>query len=396
MKLFHTATDEEVKAGETTDVYFIRTREILKAKGLSGVRVVAEVTSGELPAGWPWAILCGIEEVAHLFEGFPVDVYAPPEGSVIYPTDHYGVKVPHLVVEGAYGDFCHLETPMLGFLCQASGAATMAARIRKIVGDKLLISFGIRRMHPALCPMIDRAAYIGGFDGASSLAGAKIIGRTPTGTMPHALIIAFGDQVEAWKAFDEIVDPKVPRVALVDTYYDEKTEAVMAADALGSRLYGVRLDTPKTRRGNFADIIREVRWELDIRGYKNVKIIVSGGIDDKNIKPLCDAGADGFGVGTSISGAPTIDFAFDIVEREGKPAAKRGKLGGKKEVWRCPNCLRDIVCWAGVQQPRCPCCLSEMEPLLKPLIKGGRIVGELPKPDEIRSFVLDQLRRVNL
>jgi len=394
MKIFHTATDEEIKTGKTTDVYFIRTKEILAAKGLSGVKVVAEVTSGDLPAGWPWAILCGVEEVASLFEGCPVNVYSPPEGSVIFPNDHYGVRVPHLVVEGSYGAFCNLETPMLGLLCQATGAATMAARIRKIVSDKLLISFGIRRIHPSLSPMIDRAAYIGGFDGVSSLAGAEIIGKTPTGTMPHSLIIIFGDQVEAWKAFDEVIDSDVSRIALVDTYYDEKTEAVMAADALGSRLSGVRLDTHKTRKGNFADIIREVRWELDVRGYKYVNIIASGGIDDKNIKPLCDAGADGFGVGTSISGAPIVDFAFDIVEKEGRPAAKRGKLGGRKDVWRCPTCLRDIVSVSGGQQPRCPVCLSETQPLLKPLIKDGEIVVELPKPEEIRRLVLEQLQRL--
>ncbi len=388
MKIFHTATDEEIKTGRTTDVYFIRTKEILDARGLSGVKVVAEVTSGDLPSDWPWAILCGIEETARLFEGYPVNVYAPPEGSVIYPNDQYGMRVPHLVVEGAYGDFCPLETPMLGLLCQASGSATMAARIRKIVGDKLLISFGIRRIHPALSPMIDRAAYIGGFDGVSSLAGAEIIGETPTGTMPHSLIIIFGDQIEAWKAFDEVIDRGASRIALVDTYYDEKTEAVMAANALGNRLYGVRLDTHKTRKGDFASITREVRWELDIRGFKDVKIIASGGIDDKSIKPLCDAGADGFGIGASISGAPIIDFAFDIVDKEGRPVAKRGKLGGKKEVWRCPTCLRDIVCTAEAQKPKCPACLSETQRLLKPLIKDGKIVAELPKPKEIRSFVL--------
>jgi len=394
MGIFHIATDEEIKAGRTTDIYFTRAKEILKAKGLGRVKVVAEVTSGNLPADWPWAILCGIEEVAHLFEGCPVNVYSPPEGSVIHSKDQYGLNLPHLVVEGPYGDFAYLETPMLGFLCQASGAATMAARIRKIVGDKLLVSFGIRRIHPALTPMLDRAAYIGGFDDVSGLKGAEVIGKAPRGTMPHSLIVVFGDQVEAWKAFDEVIDPGVPRIALVDTYYDEKVEAVMAAEALGNRLAGVRLDTHKTRKGNFASIIREVRWELDIRGYRDVKIIVSGGVDDKNARSLGEAGADGFGVGTAISGAPIIDFAFDIVEKEGRPVAKRGKLGGRKEVWRCPRCLRDLVRPAGGQRPSCPLCQSETQPLLKPLIKEGRIVAQLPKPEEIRRYVLEQLQRL--
>jgi nicotinate phosphoribosyltransferase len=270
----------------------------------------------------------------------------------------------------------------------------MAARLRKLVGRKLLMAFGIRRAHPALAPMLDRAAYIGGFNGVSSLVGAKTIGKKPMGTMPHSLIIAFGDQAEAWRAFDEVIPKNVPRIALVDTYYDEKTEALMAARALGKGLHGVRLDTPGSRKGDLAEIIREVRWELDIRGHKQVKIFVSGGLNDQNIQELSAAGADGFGVGTSLSNAPTIDFAMDIVEFGGKPVAKRGKLGGEKRVWRCERCLKDVLLPAGEPSPRCPGCGKKMKSLLVPLIREGKIAGKLPSPDEIRARVLKQLGRV--
>lgn len=270
----------------------------------------------------------------------------------------------------------------------------MAARIRKAVGDKQLMAFGIRRMHPALAPMLDRAAYIGGFDGASSLIGARAIEKEPMGTMPHSLIIVFGDQVKAWRAFDEVMPRDVPRIALVDTYFDEKVESIMAAEALKEKLHGVRLDTPGSRKGNFAELIREVRWELDARGYGHVKIMVSGGLNDKNVKELAEAGADGFGVGTSISNAPTIDFAMDIVELEGKPVAKRGKLGGRKQVWRCSKCLVNVVRLATERQPVCPSCGGRTEPVLRPLIKNGKIVGELPSPDEIRDYVLKQLEKL--
>jgi nicotinate phosphoribosyltransferase len=395
VRIFHVASDEEIKSGETTDVYFTRTKQILEAKGLGGVKVVAEVTSGKLPEEWEWGVLCGVEEVAKLFEGCPVDVLAMPEGSIFRPFDHRGNRVPLMVIEGAYGKFCVLETPLLGFLCQASGAATMAARIRKAVGNKQLISFGIRRMHPALAPMLDRAAYIGGFDGASSLLGAKAIGKEPMGTMPHSLIIVFGDQVKAWRAFDELLPRNVPRIALVDTYFDEKAESIMAAEALKERLDGVRLDTPTSRKGNFAELIREVRWELNARGYQHVKIIVSGGLNDKNIKELADAGADGFGVGTSISNAPTIDFAMDIVELEGRPVAKRGKLGGRKNVWRCPSCLTDVVQLVTEGPPNCPVCGGRTELILKPLIEDGKIARKLPTVSEIRDYVLAQLKKMN-
>jgi len=395
MRLFHYASDEEIKRGETTDIYFVRTKQVIEAKGLEKTPVIADVTPGKLPHDWPWGILCGIEEVARLFEGINADIYAMPEGSVFYHEDCRGVREPVIRVEGPYGEFCLYETPLLGLICQASGVATRAARMRKAVGEKTLISFGIRRMHPALSPMIDRASYIGGFDGVSSLSGAKLLGIEPSGTMPHALIIIFGDQVKAWKAFDEVVSPEVPRVALVDTYSDEKMEAIMAAETLKERLYAVRLDTPASRKGDFAELVREVRWELGIRGFGHVKIFVSGGLNEDNMKELGDAGAEGFGVGTALSNAPTVDFAMDIVEMDGKLCAKRGKMGGRKQVWRCKKCLADLVLPFDKSQPKCPLCKGEMEPMLKPLVKNGKIVTKLPEPNQIRQYVLRQLERLS-
>ncbi len=396
MRLFHYATDEEIKKGETTDIYFTRTQEILEAKGLEKLQAVAEVTSSRLPRKWPWGVICGIEEVARLFEGCPVDVYAMPEGSVFYHNDQYGIREPVMFIEGPYGEFCVLETPMLGLICQASGATTRAARIKKVAGEKSVVAFGIRRMHPTLCPMLDRAAYVGGFDGVSSLKGAEAVGIKPTGTMPHALIIVFEDQVKAWKAFDEVMPPEVPRIALVDTYFDEKMEAIMAVDALKDRLDGVRLDTPVSRKGDFAEIVREVRWELDIRGYEHVKILVSGGLSENSVRLLSEAGAEAFGVGTAVSNAPTINFAMDIVELEGKLSAKRSKLSGKKQVWRCPKCFTDTVLTFQSSRPECPRCKSETEPMLKPLVKDGKIAGKLPKPGEIRENVLRQVEKLSL
>ncbi|MEM2905386.1 MAG: nicotinate phosphoribosyltransferase [Candidatus Bathyarchaeia archaeon] len=391
---FHIATEDEIKAGQTTDVYFMRTKQVLERYGLASRRVVMEVTSGSLPRGWPWAVLCGLDEAAQLLEGLPVDVYAFAEGSVFRSVDARGVRVPLLFMEGPYSEFSIFETPLLGLLCQASGIATMAARVRKAVGDRLLVGFGIRRMHPALAPMIDRATFIGGFDGVSSLVGARTIARAAMGTMPHALVVVFGDQVKAWKAFDETMPGDVPRIALTDTLYDEKAESLMAAEALGEKLYGVRLDTPGSRKGNFASIIREVRWELDLRGYRHVKILVSGGLDDESVKELAEAGADGFGVGTSVSNAPTIDMAMDIVEVEGRPTAKRGKLAGKKQVWRCAQCLTDLVQPFAEPQPRCPRCGSQTEKMLQPLIKDGKIVSPIPEAENVREHVLKQLAKL--
>ena len=394
MRRFQIATEEEIKNGKTTDIYFTRTKEILEKKARADLKVVAEITTSSLPRGWDWGILAGVEEAARLLEGIKVSIKSFPEGTLFHANDSSGIREPVMVLEGRYVDFCIYETPLLGLLCQASGIATMAARVRKSAGTKTIFSFGIRRAHPALAPMIDRACYIGGFDAVSSLLGAELLGKSPSGTMPHSLIIAIGDQVRAWKSFDQYMPENVPRIMLVDTYFDEKTEAIMAAESLGDRLAGVRLDTPGSRRGDFSEIIREVRWELDSRGFSSVKIYVSGGLDDESIKTLSVAGADGFGVGTSVSNAPTIDFAMDIVEADGKPVAKRGKFGGKKEVWRCDKCLLEHVATASAPSPRCAKCGGNTRKLLSELLQNGQITNPLPNAEAIRSYVLQQLENL--
>src|SRR5262245_1115246 len=327
---FHTASDADIKRGLVSDVYFARTVEILRARG-DRQRVKAEVYVKSLPDEWRWGVLAGIEEVAHLLEGLPVDAWAMAEGTVFAPYE------PVLVVEGTYVEWAQYETALLGLLCQASGIATKAARCKKAAGERQVISFGARRMHPTLAPMIERNAFIGGCDGVAVTKSAELIDADPMGTIPHSLVLMVGDTVEALRAFHEVIDPKVRRVALVDTLQDEKFEAIRVAEALGKDLYAVRLDTPSSRRGDFFRIIQEVRWELDLRGYQHVKIIVSGGVDEYEIlhlNPIVDA----YGVGTSIANAPVLNFALDIMEIEGRPIAKRGKWSGAKNVLRCGGC----------------------------------------------------------
>ena len=387
MRDFYIAHEDDIKAGKTTDVYFIRTRKILVEKGIHR-KVLADVTTTGLPKGWKWGVLAGIEEVAKLLEGLPVNVYAMREGTIFHPYE------PVLQIEGYYEEFGVYETALLGMLSQASGIATAALRVKIAANFKPVYSFGIRHMHPAIAPMIDRSAFIGGCDGVSGVLGAEMMGEKPVGTMPHALILTVGDQVKAWKYFDEVVEPEVPRTALVDTLCDEKFEALMAAEALGERLTAVRLDTPGSRRGNFRRIIEEVRWELDLRGYDWVKIFVSGGLGEDSIREIVDV-ADAFGVGSSIASAKPVDFSLDIVEIEGKPVTKRGKLSGRKQIYRCENGHYHRVP-ADKKLEKCPICGAKVEPLLKPLIENGEIVAELPKAREIREYVLEQAEKFGL
>lgn len=386
------ASWERIKSGWVTDIYFLRSLRILRDKGLDRTMVRIEGHVYGLPQGWGWAVYAGLEDALKLFEGRNVNIYSVPEGTIFRSME------PLFVVEGPIGEILDLETAFLGIIRHASSVATKAARIKKLAGDKMVIFFGLRAAHPAIGPMLDRSAFIGGCDAVSGAYSKELLGVRPVGTMPHALIVVFGDQVKAWKAFDEVMEPDVPRIMLVDTFYDERVESLMAAQLLGDRLYGVRLDTPSSRRGNMRMIVSEVRWVLDINGYKHVKIFVSGGIDEKEVTMLRDL-VDGFGVGTSIAFPPSIDVSMDIVEvmRDGKwvPISKRGKLPGFKQLYRCPGSMEDHILPWGSEPPVCRDG-SRARPMLELYMAGGKIVKDLPEPRRIRDYVLDQLGRVEI
>ena len=123
----------------------------------------------------------------------------------------------------------------------------------------------------------------------------------------------------------------MPRTILVDTFDDEKFGALIAARAIPDSIFAVRLDTPGNRRGDFRDLMSEVRWELDRNGFEHVRIFASGGIDVEyilHLNPVCDA----YGVGGAIADAPMIDYSLDIVEVAGEDRSKRGKRGGRKRL----------------------------------------------------------------
>ncbi len=385
--MFQTARPEDILEGRITDVYFERTLRILEARGVNPI-VRAEFIAKGLPAGWPWAVFAGLEEVLYLLERLPVRVRAMREGTVFHPYE------PVMEIEGRYRDFCVYETAVLGLICQASGIATKAARFKSLADGRLVVSFGARRMHPVLAPMIERNAFVGGCDGVAVVKSGEIIGEDPMGTMPHALIICLGSTVEAIRAYDEVLEPKFKRVALIDTFLDEKFEALNVAEALGDRLFAVRLDTPSSRRGDFYRILEEVRWELDLRGFTGVKLFVSGGIKEEDL-PLLNPLVDAYGIGTSISNAPVVDYSMDIVEVEERPIAKRGKWSGSKRVLRCHSCGSGRVIPRVRELPPCPCG-GVYEDLLVPVLDTGEVLVEPEPASRIRQRVLGQIGRLSL
>ena len=370
---FNTASSEEIKGAEVADVYFHRTMDILRTRGLENTRVHAEVAYKTSDPD-EWFVVAGLDEVAALLEGIEVEARAVPEGTICHPNE------PVLSLSGPYGAFAEHETAILGFLCQASGVATGAARCRLAAGERPVVSFGARRMHPAITPMIERAAYLGGCDGVSVELAARRLGIPATGTLPHALALMLGSTVEAAKAFDEVISADVPRTILIDTFEDEKFGALIAARAIPDSIYAVRLDTPGNRRGDFRDLMREVRWELDRHGFDHVKIFASGGIDVEyilHLNPVCDA----YGVGGAIADAPMIDYSLDIVEVAGEDRSKRGKRGGRKRLLKLKDGSRTVVP-AGAPTP------AGAHDLLQRL---DELYATPPDATALRERVLDQL-----
>ncbi|PKL65166.1 MAG: nicotinate phosphoribosyltransferase [Methanomicrobiales archaeon HGW-Methanomicrobiales-3] len=354
MGTFFTVSDEAIKNGECTDSYFLRAEEALHDDNLNP-EVVMEVTATSLPDAY--AVFCGLADVLALLDGVPVTVDAMPEGTVFFNNE------PVLRISGKYRDFGRHETAILGFLCHASGVATAAAHIKTLAGDRQVFSFGSRRQHPAIAAMIERAAWIGGVDGVSNTCAPE--GMPIVGTMPHAFVMCYKTPEDAWRAFDKSAPASVPRIMLCDTYCDEKSESLRAA-ACGAT--AVRLDTPRSRRGDMRAIIEEVRWELDCHGHKDVKIFLSGGVTREDVIAYRDC-IDAFGVGGTIANAPVIDFAMDIVEIEGEPKAKRGKRCAIKQVY-IKSDGGHVVLPAREKAP------EGAEPLLERYIENGKVVQD--------------------
>ncbi|HEX8939240.1 MAG TPA: nicotinate phosphoribosyltransferase [Candidatus Limnocylindrales bacterium] len=330
---------KEVLSGESADVYFVRADRILEREGLDPV-VTMEVFSRQT------GVLCGIDEaknlLAHVFADAgsrEMTVEALSDG------DLFTAKEVVLRIRGRYRRFGLFETAILGMMAQATGWATAARECVEAAAPQPVISFGARHVHPDVTDVLDYAAVVGGCVGASTPAGARLAGLNPTGTMPHSLVLIFGDTVEAALAFDRDLEAAVPRIVLVDTFRDEAEEALRVAQAMGDRLWGVRLDTPVERGRVTADLVSEVRARLDQAGFGHVKILVSGGLTPDRIRYFKEHGSpvDSFAVGSYISGASPIDFTGDIKEIDGRPIAKRGRIPGVTDSPRLQPV--DLAAW---------------------------------------------------
>jgi len=307
--------------GPASDIYFQRAANTLAGAGLDPV-VTMEYFGDR--AG----VLCGMGDVLDLLRRSldgAGQVWAVEDGSQMAA----GEVVMRVVAP--YSCFGRLETAILGMLASCSGWATAAREIVEAAGGTRVISFGARHVHPLVGPIMEHAAVVGGCAGCATPLGAERAGlAAASGTMPHAMILIFGDTVRAALAFDEHMPEDVLRIVLVDTFKDEAEESLRVAEAMGERLRGVRLDTPWERGRVTVQLVKEVRARLDLAGHRHVGIFVSGGLDAERVRQFVAAGApvDSFGVGMGIAAAPPIGFTADIKEVDGRPRTKRGRIPG--------------------------------------------------------------------
>lgn len=268
-------------------------------------------------------------------EGFDqLEIAALQDGDIIDPHE----SVMHITGDASL--FAHLETIYLGILARRTRIATNVRRVVEAAKGKVVLYFPARFDHWAVQEGDGYAAHIGGADGVSTGAQGAWWGGQPSGTVPHALIASVGgDTVQAVTLFNETY-PELNLVALVDFDNDCIRTALDCAQALGDKLWGVRLDTSEmlvdqsliSRMGSFnptgvaPELVRLMRDTLDREGFDGIKIVVSGGFDADRIAAFeaAQIPVDAYGVGQAFM-AGSSSFTADVVLVDGKPCAKVGR-----------------------------------------------------------------------
>ena len=317
------------------------------------------------------------------------DVYALPEGTVCFANEPLIRIVAPLPVAQL------VETRVMNFLHFETTIASKAARCVLAAGGKGLVDFGLRRTHGAEAGILAaRSTYISGFAGTATVIAEKLYGIPIFGTMAHSYIEAFGSEEEAFVAFGRANPNNV--TLLIDTYDTLKgaRAAVNAARRLskeGIRTQAVRLDS-----GDFLALSKEVRSILDQNGLPEIRILVSGNVDEIMIRKLLAAGApiDAFGVGTKLDtseDAPYMECAYKLMEYDGKPRLKKssGKatLPGRKQVLRRLQdgiMVGDLVAEEGD--------LQEGAPLIAKVMDQGKRLSPPSNPAEIAVYTKSQLQ----
>jgi nicotinate phosphoribosyltransferase len=392
-----------------TDEYQLAMADSYLAQGLADEPVAFELFVRTLPPGRGFLLAAGLERVVEYLTGlrfgnesidylrragtctepllrhlarlrFTGDVDAVAEGTVVHAGE------PLVRVEGGRM-VCQLaETFLLNQVNFQTMIATKAARVVAAAAGRPVVDFGFRRAHGADAGVLAaRSAYIGGCTATATVAAGYLWGIPTSGTMAHSYVLAFPSDLEAFCAF--LRDHPDRSTLLIDTH-DTLRGAEAACEA--ARRTGVVPQAVRLDSGDMADLTGHVRAILDDGGCAATRIICSGDLDEYRIAALLAAGApiDGFGVGTALttsSDAPTLGGVYKLVSSQGEPVMKtagtKSNLPGRHQVFRTP--AGDTIGLVDEDIPG--------ERLLRPVIRGGRLVEPLPALADVRRRAAAQV-----
>jgi nicotinate phosphoribosyltransferase len=329
---------DKIKAGYYSDAYFNFAREALLADGRHPHVLMQVFQKND-------AVLGGMDEAIAVLKLCSHD-WDALEVHALHDGDQIGRYETVLTIQGDYTLFAHLETVYLGVLARRTLVSTNVKRVVEAAAPKDILFFPARHDHWLVQTGDGYAAHVAGAIGVSTDAQSSWWGGRGIGTVPHALISSYGgDTVLAARKFAEWAPSEMNVVVLVDFENDSVRTSLEVANALGPKLWGVRLDTSESLvdrslweemgdfdpRGVNERLVENVRSALDGAGFTDVRIVVSGGFTVGKIRRFEAAGvhADAYGIGSSLLRGSN-DFTGDLIRADGKDAAKVGR-------WERPN-----------------------------------------------------------
>lgn len=321
---------------------------------------------------------------------FTGDIHAMPEGTIFFQ-DEPVIRITAPLCQAQF-----IETRVINLFQQQILFASKAARCMLAAGGKAqLVDFGVRRAHGAEAGIYAaRSSYLAGFIGTSTVLAEPFYGIPIFGTMAHSFIEAHADEQEAFLHF-ALANPENVTL-LIDTYDTLRGARRVVETARELKRRGVAVRAVRLDSGDILALSKEVRKILDGGGFPDVRIFVSGNMDEYTIEELLSGGApiDGFGVGTKLDtsdDAPYLECAYKLMEYAGRPRMKKstGKVTwpGRKQVFRRYEkgvMAEDLITVDGDE--------GEGAPLVEQVVAGGRRVAPSRKLPEIAAATAEQMK----
>ena len=313
---------------------------------------------------------------------FRGDVHAMPEGTVFFPEE------PVLRVTAPLPQAQLVETRLISLVNFSSLIASKAVCFALVAPESVLVDFGLRRAHGSEAgTLAARAAYLAGFDGTATVVAGQRWGIPTYGTMAHSFVQAHESEAEAFLRFGRAHPHNA--VLLIDTYDTEAGAGTVVGIAPRLRDEGIEIRAVRIDSGDLAAHAHRVRRILDEGGCPEVRIFASGSLDEHEVARLLRTPIDGFGVGSALTvsaDVPVLDSVYKLHEYAGRPRRKRSEgkstWPGRKQVFRryAGGAMAGDILACEDEDPG-------GEPLLRPVMRGGRRAGPDPALEEVRKRV---------